>query len=339
MSNNKFRLRYITRSTASEWATHSHIATDPSGSYIYTAGTNGSSVVYIGGWTYSETTGTITRKSVQTVSGGMSGGLITGLDANYRGCAATFYANDHGLKVYTFDGTTLTLKAESTWNVQSPKLNVCPAFRKGVNSDDLLIANNTLDYMGRLLTYSWDGSTTLTTGVLYTSSAIGSYTGRVTANANYFSCTGYTSSVYFGTFSTSGVSVIAGIGISNPFIFMSPNTDRLYIIDGTSVLAYDLSGSGSSLVATISPGLTPSEIYEDNNGIVYIHNDTVISAYTYSGSTYKKVAEINPPFNTTFGALSVDSNGNVFVLGSDKRVYVMKGEWYTTNPILPGQLL
>lgn len=314
-----------------------HVAVDQVNNYIYTAGSNSSyQTVYVDAFTYNASTNTLTLKSTGTTSGELTWAATYGLTANYRGVAVSLCSGYWGFKVYTFDGTTLVEKAMNNWMIGSPKLAMGITFRKGTKSDDILLAQNTLDNKGRLVSFSWDGSTTITNGVL--GDTYGTYARTVHANANYFVSSGHQTAPTYGTFSISAVTRVGQFGDQNVYPYVSPYIDRVYTMEVSNyVKVYDLSTS-ATLVTTLYPNMgTVYTAFEDSNNVVYLCGQYGIAAYTYSGSTYTLRNKLTPPDNTTFYKMEGDSLGNLFVTGANNKVYVIKAQWYQTNPMIFGQ--
>lgn len=336
MSLSKLRLVVRQRSAASSWPSQRYVAVDPHNNYIYTSGTNSAyTTAYLGGWTYSSSTNTLTLRNTATTSGSMSWEGIYGLSANYRGVVLSFMANVYGFKAYTFDGTTLTQKANNTYLVGSPCLDLDISFRVGTNSDDIIVAQNESGGVGRVVSFSWDGSTTVTNGVLKTISGI--YARKIHANPTYYVTSGPSTVSTWGEFSTAAISTLGTFGDQNAEPYVSPNINRCYNMLSTTIKMYDLSAS-VSYIGSLSPGLGGVySAFEDSNNIVYFSCQYGIAAYTYSSTTYTLRAILSPPDNSIWVRMEGDSLGNLFVLSNNTRLYVVKAQWYQPNPLILGQ--
>ena len=318
----------MTNSTASEWEWQIEVAVDPSG-YIYTSGKLSGG--RLGAWTYAPSTNTLTRRA--TYQSGNSNEWSTFLSANYRGVAEGFWSNNPGFRVWTFNGTALTLKASNTVGVGSPYLDVGGSFRNGVDSDDLLIGQN---QSGKILTFTWDGSTTVTTGVNTTGSV--SYSRLCSSNANYGLISGYSSNCAWYTW---GVGTLTkrgnfGAAVDRSHVYMSPYIDRAYACASTSsLLCYDLTDTtATSVWAPTSPVTNYHAVWEDSNNVIWTVGTAGIAAYTYSGTTYTLAGTY-----ALSGCQRImgDNNGYLFVTCSDKKLYVLKAEWVSKNALIGGQ--
>lgn len=339
MSLARLRLVVRTYSPAQTW-NWIGLAVDSVNNYIYISGNNAASAsqVYAKGCTYNSSTNVLTLSSQVIVqNGSLTWGGTGGISANYRGLMVSLIQDGgYNFKVYTFNGSSLTYKAGSAYLNRSPAMCMDVSFRVGINSDDIVIAQNSKDWLTRIVTATWDGSSTIVDGVL--GSSFGNYARRIHANANFYVSSGYQTAPTFGTFSISSVARIASFGDQDAEPYVSPYINRVYTMQISNyVKVYDLTTS-ATLVATLYPNIgTIINAFEDSNNVVYFCGQNGIAAYTYSAGTYTLRSVLPAPNNVTLSFMEGDSAGNLFVIGSDKRIYVIKAQWYQTNPMILGQ--